>query len=57
MLAAVTSLVESWSEYYGSNQVVSVTIRALHLAGLVVGGGTALVADRQILEPATADVG
>ena len=32
--------------------MVSVTIHYLHLAGLVVGGGTALAADRQILKAA-----
>jgi hypothetical protein len=47
--AAITSLVQSWSDYYGSHQVLSVTVRFLHLTGLVVGGGTALAADRQIL--------
>ena len=47
--AFVTSTVESWSDFYGHHQLVSVAVRYLHLAGLLVGGGTALAADRQVL--------
>ena len=47
--AFVASAVESWAAFYGDHQMVSVTVRYLHLAGLLVGGGTALAADRQIL--------
>jgi hypothetical protein len=47
--AFVTSAVESWSDFYGHHQLVSVAVRYLHLAGLLVGGGTALAADRQVL--------
>jgi len=45
----LTSAIESWAAYYDHHQLVSVTIRYLHLAGLVLGGGTALAADRQVL--------
>jgi len=47
--AFVVSALESWADFYGHHQLVSVAVRYLHLAGLVVGGGTALAADRQIL--------
>jgi hypothetical protein len=38
-----------WSGLYADHHSVSVTVRFLHLAGLLVGGGTALAADRQLL--------
>jgi hypothetical protein len=47
--AFVASAVESWAAFYDHHQLVSVGVRYLHLAGLVVGGGTALAADRQVL--------
>jgi hypothetical protein len=47
--AFLASAVETWSDFYGHHQLVSVTVRYLHLAGLLVGGGTALAADRRIL--------
>ena len=43
-----------WSALYSDHQAVSVTVRFLHLAGLLVGGGTALVADRHLLAPSAA---
>jgi hypothetical protein len=48
----LASALESWAGFYDHHQMVSVTVRYLHLAGLVVGGGTALAADRQILKAA-----
>ena len=48
--AFLASTIESWSGFYDSHRMVSVTVHYLHLAGLVVGGGTALAADRQILK-------
>lgn len=50
--AVAQSAVNSWADLYGNQQIVSVTVRYLHLAGLVVGGGTALVADRQVFQAA-----
>jgi uncharacterized membrane protein len=38
-----------WSSYYGEHQALSVTIRYLHLAALVVGGGAAITIDRQVV--------
>ena len=45
----VSGAVDAWAAFHGNHQLVSVTVRYLHLAGLTVGGGTALAADRQIL--------
>ncbi|HUL77570.1 MAG TPA: DUF6644 family protein [Vicinamibacteria bacterium] len=47
--ASIASALESWAGFYGHHQLVSVAIRYLHLAGLVVGGGAALAADRRVL--------
>jgi hypothetical protein len=41
--------VQSWAAFYDAHRAVSITVRFLHLAGLVAGGGAALAADRQIL--------
>jgi hypothetical protein len=41
--------VTGWASFYGDHRAVSVTIRYLHLAGLLVGGGTALALDRRVL--------
>lgn len=40
---------DSWAAFYGDHRLVSVTIRFLHLTGIVVGGGSALAADRRTL--------
>ena len=45
-----------WSAMYSDHQAVSVAVRFLHLAGLLVGGGTALVADRHLLAAISRDV-
>jgi len=42
-------VVESWAAFYGDHAMVSVTVRFLHLAGIVVGGGSAIAADRRTL--------
>jgi len=44
-----------WSALYSDHHAVSVTIRFFHLAGLLVGGGTALVADRHLLAAVRGD--
>jgi uncharacterized membrane protein len=48
----LASAVESWATFYDKHQMVSVTVRYLHLAGLLVGGGTALATDRHVLRAA-----
>lgn len=39
---------DAWSVYYGDHRLLSVTIRYLHLTGIVVGGGSALSCDRDV---------
>jgi hypothetical protein len=48
----LASTVESWAAFYDAHRMVSVAVRYLHLAGLVVGGGTALFTDRHVLRAA-----
>jgi hypothetical protein len=48
-MIAVSSVVSWWASAYSDHRAVSVTIRFLHIAGLVVAGGTAIATDRTIL--------
>lgn len=48
MTASVPEILMSWSAFYGDHQWVSGLTRYLHLAAVVVGGGTALAADRLV---------
>lgn len=41
-----------WAVYYADHQFASLTVRYFHLAALLVGGGTALAIDRQVLASA-----
>ncbi len=45
----ITSATTSWSAYYSDHQMVSLLIRYVHLAALMIGGGTALAIDRVVL--------
>lgn len=54
--AALEPFVAWWSSYYGDHQLVSVTIRFLHLAAIAIGGGTALALDRKVWRAASADM-
>ncbi len=49
MPAPIATLAESWGSFYGDHTVVSVAVLFCHLAGLLIGGGAALAADRAIL--------
>ena len=49
MTASVGALVNSWAAYYSDHQMVSLAIRYLHIAALMIGGGTALAIDRVVL--------
>ena len=49
----LSSAIDAWAAAYDTHRMLSVSVRYLHLAGLVVGGGTALAADRRILRTAT----
>lgn len=44
-----------WSALFSDHHAVSVTVRFLHLAGLLVGGGTALSADRHLIAAVSQD--
>jgi hypothetical protein len=46
---AVTSVLSWWASAYSDHRAISVAIRFLHIAGLVVAGGTAIATDRTIL--------
>jgi len=47
--AVLARSADAWAAYYEAHRMVSVSVRFLHLAGLIMGGGTALAADRRIL--------
>lgn len=47
--AFLAPAIEWWSALYGDHQAVSVAVRYLHLAGVLVGGGTAIAADLRAL--------
>jgi hypothetical protein len=49
MTAWIAEWLQWWAGYYADHTSVSGALRFLHLAGIVVGGGTALAADRLIL--------
>jgi hypothetical protein len=49
--------VNSWAAYYEAHRMVSVAVRWVHLGGLIVGGGTALAADRHVFAGARAGAG
>ncbi len=45
-MVAVSSVVSWWASAYSDHRAISVAIRFLHIAGLVVAGGTAIATDR-----------
>jgi hypothetical protein len=47
--SSVAAAVQSWAAFHGAHQIVSLAVRFVHLAGLVVGGGAALAADFRVL--------
>lgn len=47
--AALSETVAWWAAAYGDHRLLSVSVRFLHIIGLVIGGGTAIVTDRAIL--------
>jgi hypothetical protein len=46
----VTHVAEAWSDVYGDHTSLSVLVLFGHIAGLLVAGGSALAADRLILD-------
>jgi len=51
----LASTVAAWAAFYDDHHLVSVSVRYLHLVGLVVGGGAAISADRQVLSVSDVD--
>jgi hypothetical protein len=43
---------EGWSRFYSDSKVVSTGVMYVHLAGLLLGGGAAVAADRETLKAA-----
>jgi hypothetical protein len=54
---ALDAAVAWWAAIYSDHRLVSVTVRFLHLVGLVIGGGAAVTADRTVLQAARGDAG
>ena len=52
---ALSNAITWWASAYGDHRVLSVSVRFLHIIGLVVGGGTAMMTDRAILRGARGD--
>jgi hypothetical protein len=54
-MVVVTHLVARWAQLYSDDRVVSSTVTYLHLAGVLLGGGVAVAADRAALGAARAE--
>ena len=48
-MKAIEQLLAPWQSLYGDSALLSITVTALHLIGMLVGGGLALAADRATL--------
>lgn len=48
-MQAIEELLAPWQSLYGDSAILSITVTALHLIGMLVGGGLALAADRSTL--------
>jgi hypothetical protein len=60
MTDIATHVVARWAHLYSDNRAVSSTVTYLHLAGVLLGGGVAVAADRAVLvgtHPDSPDVG
>jgi len=55
--AALSDAVAWWAAAYSDHRLVSVSTRFLHIIGLVIGGGTAIITDRAILRGARGGAG
>ena len=51
--AALSNGITWWASAYSDHRVLAVSVRFLHIAALVVGGGTALAMDARILRAAS----
>ena len=58
---SLVDLFQGWAHLYGKTKMVSIAVTSLHFAGLLLGGGAAVAADRETLwaakevEPARRD--
>lgn len=57
MWAAISQAADSWSSLYSNSAVLRTAVGFAHIAGLVAGGGAAIVADRAVLGPSIDDEG
>lgn len=48
----LTHAAEGWARYHGTHKAVATGITFVHLAGLLLGGGAAVAADRETLKAA-----
>ena len=49
MYGFISSILENWASFYSNHAVVRTVIGFFHIGGLVIGGGCAISADRQVL--------
>jgi hypothetical protein len=49
MLSALRDLAANWGSYYSNHAALRTIVAFVHIGGLVVGGGAAVVADRGVL--------
>ena len=54
---SIESLFSPWQELYSDSTVISTTVTALHLIGMLIGGGLAIAADRVTLRIAGEQTG
>lgn len=51
MMGAPATALAGWAHLYNDNSVVNTAVTYVHLAGVLVGGGLALAADRDAFRP------
>lgn len=49
LLKSIEELFAPWQSIYSDSAIISITVTALHLIGMLVGGGLAIAADRATL--------
>ncbi len=54
MTGALTTAVAGWAHLYNNNDAVNTAVTYVHFAGVLVGGGLALAADRHAFRPSAA---
>jgi hypothetical protein len=51
--ASLVSLLQPWADFYGDSRLVQTIVTFAHVGGLLIGGGTAIAADRATLRMAS----